>query len=66
MNARENEPLEDQEMDAEFVGGPLDGMRITLHVLLREPKLTLLGRTYARQTKSEAEADRRKELDRVT
>jgi hypothetical protein len=41
----------DEEMDAEFIGGPLDGMRITLHVLREEPRLTVLGRTYERQSK---------------
>jgi hypothetical protein len=41
----------DEEMEAEFIGGPLDGMRITLHVLREEPRLTVLARTYERQIK---------------
>lgn len=45
----------DEEMDVEFVDGPLDGMRLTLHVIREEPRLTILARAYERQGTSDAE-----------
>ncbi len=56
MSKRERHENE-EEMEAEFVTGPLDGMRITLHVLHEEPKLTILGCSYERQEKPVAEAE---------